>query len=211
MAIVLPARIDRTTVPSPISLSSAGAASSSICGFTASTSTAWGARPSSAGLSARPLAVRACMSGEGCGSMTVIRSSGRPIFSQPSSMAPPILPAPTRRREAGSATVMAEPDRLEQTRKAGRSRNVAGDAGVVSGGRGLVKKRRHHGLARCACHPSAALGREGQDAMVPAMGLMAILLRLEGLKLSFRGPAWARRPETTNMTLDESARWARAG
>ena len=121
--MVLPARIDTTSVPAPASGAMEGAAASSICGLMARTSAAgagptsadrptWGRarRHRAAGMEVDALrGAESAHPGRGCGSTMVVAAGSRPRASQPSSMAPPILPAPTRTREAGSDGVMAAP------------------------------------------------------------------------------------------------------
>src|SRR6185437_4079827 len=99
LAMVLPARIETTSVAAPACAVICGAAASSICGLIAMTRASGGdcgqarAIPRSA--------QRARSSGPGSGSTTLIRLASRPRSSQPCNKAPPILPAPTRTREAG--------------------------------------------------------------------------------------------------------------
>ena len=75
----------------------------SVCGLIASTSDVGPGDARSAGLSADAAgAARASASrGEGAGSITATAAGSSPTASQPSSIAPPILPAPTRTREDG--------------------------------------------------------------------------------------------------------------
>src|SRR5262245_3226299 len=92
-----PAMIESTSVSLPASGATSASASTAICGFTATTSAAI-SDVLPFGLSDSPCFARAAISGEGCGSITVILPAGNPSASQDCSMAPPILPAPTRAR-----------------------------------------------------------------------------------------------------------------
>ena len=89
-----PAMIDTTTVLGPTIAASGGTASGATCGFTATTSAA--TLPIlPLGLMRTPRRASALIDFPGCGSMTTTLLGGSLSASQPSSMAPPILPAPT--------------------------------------------------------------------------------------------------------------------
>ena len=120
LAMVLPARIDRTSVPSPASAAIRGAASSSDCGLIASASRSGGGV--SPGLTATPRAASAATASDGLGSMIVSDEGGSPPSSQPAAIAPPILPAPIRTRRSGQSLVIAEPFVSHRAELIGRSR-----------------------------------------------------------------------------------------
>ena len=86
--------IETTTVLPSIRAASSGSASGAVCGFTAMTSAATGPT-SPLGLMRTPRLASALICFDGCGSSTMIFFGGSLRASQPSSMAPPILPAPT--------------------------------------------------------------------------------------------------------------------
>src|SRR5262249_55537283 len=67
------------------------------CGLPASTTAATSPTAARGGLRRKPRPLSAATSGLGCGSITATLAGERPRRSQPSSMAPPILPAPARR------------------------------------------------------------------------------------------------------------------
>jgi hypothetical protein len=89
--------IERTTVSSRINGASLANTCGATCGLTAMT-IALAANVSSAGLMRRPRWPSVMISGAGSGSIATMRSNVRPRRCQPYSMAPPILPAPTRTR-----------------------------------------------------------------------------------------------------------------
>ena len=89
-----PAMIETTTVLASISGASGGSASGAVCGFTAITSAAT-LPMSPLGLMRTPRLASALIAFDGCGSSTTTFFGGSLRASQPSSMAPPILPAPT--------------------------------------------------------------------------------------------------------------------
>src|SRR5262245_23483612 len=94
---VRPAMMDTTTVAPPTNGASIGMTSPATCGLTATTTAATSPTASRDALRRRPRALSAAISRLGCGSITAILSGESPSASQPSSMALPILPAPTRR------------------------------------------------------------------------------------------------------------------
>jgi len=89
----LPAITETATVPGPTRPFNAGTTSAATCGLTAMTIT--DASPIDAGLMRTPRGASAAMSGAGCGSWIATFAGSSPSASQPSSIAPPILPAPT--------------------------------------------------------------------------------------------------------------------
>src|SRR5262249_32724614 len=93
--------IETTTLAAPTNGATAGIASGAVCGLTATTTAATSPTASGAALRRRPCAVSAEISGEGCGSSTATLAAARPGASHPSSMALPILPAPTSRTDPG--------------------------------------------------------------------------------------------------------------
>src|SRR6202023_1880022 len=98
LAIVVPARIETTSVSRLAIGASPAAASSRVCGFIASTRTCGGRE---GGPNAHPLApASSTSSGDGRGSMTLIFRGSYPRSSQARSNAPPILPAPASARDA---------------------------------------------------------------------------------------------------------------
>ena len=107
-AMVLPARIERTSVPGPASAPIIGAAASSICGLTPSTSTSGSAMAAWSGFSRKPWRAASAFSASlAFGSTTVTPAPSSPPPSQPSSMAPPILPAPISTSVRGKSPVIA--------------------------------------------------------------------------------------------------------
>ena len=99
---VRPAMIETTTVLRSTSAASSGSASGAVCGFTAITSAAtWPTSP--LGLMRTPRLASALIAFDGCGSSTTTFFGGSLRASQPSSMAPPILPAPTSTSVPGMA------------------------------------------------------------------------------------------------------------
>src|ERR1019366_1633756 len=116
LAMVLPARIETTSVLGPAKETSEAAASSRLCGLIASTRTCGGREGAS---NAKPLARASSMgSGGGCGSMTLIFRGSQPRSSQARNRAPPILPAPARRRDmlTASASMSGPALRFEHDR-----------------------------------------------------------------------------------------------
>lgn len=109
LSMVLPAAIDKTTAPSAVNLRYAGNSASMTCGFTARTRTS-GAESelNNAGLSITATPRRtAAAAFAAAGSTTHIDAAGTPWASQPSSIAEPMLPLPTRTIDAvvvGSVT-----------------------------------------------------------------------------------------------------------
>ena len=89
--------IDTTTVVAPTSGASAGMTSGATCGLTATITAATSPIRSRGGLRRTPRSASAVRSPAGAGSMTTIFLGASPSASQPSSIAPPILPAPTSR------------------------------------------------------------------------------------------------------------------
>src|SRR5262245_29837567 len=98
---VRPAMMDTTTVAPPTNGASVGITSSATWGLTATTTAATSPTASRDGLRRRPRALSAAISRLGCGSITAMFLGASPSASQPSSMAPPILPAPARRMVPG--------------------------------------------------------------------------------------------------------------
>src|SRR5262249_10659162 len=95
--IVRPAIIESTSVDFSTYLARGCNVSGALCGFTAIT-TALAATALTFGLSLTPRRASPLTALPGCGSTTEICFGRRPRASQPSSIAPPILPAPTRTR-----------------------------------------------------------------------------------------------------------------
>ena len=89
--------IESTSVPLPTWGESAGTASGAVCGLTAITM-AEAACGLPFGLSLSPRRVSALTDLPGCGSSTTSFFGASPRASQPSSMAAPILPAPSSTR-----------------------------------------------------------------------------------------------------------------
>ncbi len=94
--------IETTTVLASMSAARSGSASGAVCGFTAITSAAT-SPTSPLGLMRTPRFASALIAFDGCGSSTMIFFGGSLRASQPSSMAPPILPAPTSTSAPGMA------------------------------------------------------------------------------------------------------------
>jgi len=93
--MVRPAMMERTNVVLSMYFARGGKASGALCGFTATTTVV--ATPTLPfGLSLSPRRASAFTVLAGCGSTTVIFFGSNPRASQPSSMALPIFPAPTR-------------------------------------------------------------------------------------------------------------------
>ena len=89
--------IESASVALPTNGASAASASGALCGFTAMT-TALAGVGLAVGLSATPRRVSAFTLFTGCGSRIVSWRGSSPRASQPSSMAEPILPAPSKTR-----------------------------------------------------------------------------------------------------------------
>src|SRR5712691_6696900 len=87
--------IDTTTVDGPTNRAMAGTTSPATCGLTAMTMTAGSGIACGPGLSLSPRAASPVIAGVGCGSITATRAGASPSPIQPSSIAEPILPAPT--------------------------------------------------------------------------------------------------------------------
>ena len=91
-----PAMIDTATSLCRQRARARATASAALCGLTAMTTALAGADLPRFGLSATPRRASALRLLAGCGSITVSLRGSSPRVSQPSSMAEPILPAPSR-------------------------------------------------------------------------------------------------------------------
>src|SRR6186713_237322 len=100
-AMVRPAMIESASVERPTNGPIAGIASGAFCGFTAIT-TALASEITLRGLIVTPRRASALMAFVGCGSTTTSLRGSSPRASQPSSMAKPIFPAPSRTRRPES-------------------------------------------------------------------------------------------------------------
>src|SRR6516165_7193765 len=92
-----PAMIESTTVAAPTWGASPGMTSPAICGLTAMMIADASPMLPAGGLRRRPRLAKALNSRAGLGSRTAKFRASRPSASHPSSKAPPIFPAPTRR------------------------------------------------------------------------------------------------------------------
>src|SRR5262245_45244009 len=92
-AIVRPAMIEPTTVEGVISEAPLGMVSAAVRGFAAIT-VARGQIEAGSGLMRTPRAQSALIDAAGWGSITTMQAGSTPRPTQPSSNAPPILPAP---------------------------------------------------------------------------------------------------------------------
>ncbi len=97
---VRPAMMESASVVLPTWARTAGSASGALCGFTAMTMAE--ACVGVFGLIFSPRRVSVLIALPGCGSSTIIFFGDRPRASQPSSMAWPILPAPSRTSGPGN-------------------------------------------------------------------------------------------------------------